>query len=180
MGGERLDQPNLSPSKMFLSFYLSLQSFGLCNPLNVSEHFWMTYSKVRIKFSNLQHYWYFYFVGWGKTGPAHSFPPPKCLNLSIYCLVFWFILLFDCIWTILNNLFQREIKFLNQQVTCNWYFYIVVWGKTGPAHSFPPPNWSDLAIYLLDFWIMLFFCCIWTLLTYTKQWIKFSNQQVYL
>ena len=24
--------------------------------------------------------------------------------------------LFDCIWTILNDLFQREIKFLNQQV----------------------------------------------------------------
>ena len=30
------------------------------------------------------------------------------------------MLLFDCIWTILNDLFQREIKFLNQQV--NWYF----------------------------------------------------------
>ena len=26
------------------------------------------------------------------------------------------MLLFDCIWTILNDLFQREIKFLNQQV----------------------------------------------------------------
>ena len=38
----------------------------------------------------------------------------------------------------------------------------------------------DLSIYPLDFWIMLFFCCIWTLLTYTKQRIKFSNQQVYL
>ena len=33
------------------------------------------------------------------------------------------MLLFDWIWTILNDLFQREIKFLNQQV--NWYFYIV-------------------------------------------------------
>ena len=93
-------------------------------------------------------------------------------------LVFRFMLLFDCIWTILNDLFQREIKFLNQQV--NWYFYFVGWGKTGPAHSFPPPKCWDLSIYTLDFWIMLFFCCIWTLLTYTKQRIKYSNQQVYL
>ena len=105
-------------------------------------------------------------------------PPPLCLDLSIYCLVFQFMLLFDCIWTILNDLFQREIKFLNQQV--NWYFYIVGWGKTGSAHSFPTPKCWDLSIYPLDFWIMLLFCCIWTLLTYTKQRIKFSNQHIYL
>ena len=128
---------------------------------------------MRIKFSIQQDYWYFYIVGLGKTGPAHSSPPPppKCLDLSIYCLVFRFMLLFDCIWTILNDLFQREIKFLNQKV--NLYFYIVGWGKTGSAHSFPPPKCWDLSIYPLDFWIMLFFCCIWTLLTYTKQRIKF-------
>ena len=104
------------------------------------------------------------------------------------------MLLFDCIWTILHDLFQREIKFLNQQLigtSTLWggeklgrpilspskmfgSFYlssrimdyvilllylnsidlyqaenqvfkptslivIVGWGKTGPAHSFPPP-----------------------------------------
>ena len=70
-------------SKIFLSFYLSFQSFGLCNSLNVSEQFWMTYSKVRIKFSILQVYWYFYFMGWGKTGPAHS-PPSPLLNAWIF------------------------------------------------------------------------------------------------
>ena len=64
------------------------------------------------------------------------------------------MLLFDCIWTILNDLFQREIKFLNQQV--NWYFYIVGRGKTGPAHSFPPPKCWDLSIYPLDFWIICY------------------------
>ena len=48
------------------------------------------------------------------------------------------MLLFDCIWTILNDLFQREIKFLNQQV--NWYVYIVGLGKTWRAHSFPLQN----------------------------------------
>ena len=30
----------------------------------------------------------FVIVGWGKTGPAHSFPPPKCWDLSIYTLDF--------------------------------------------------------------------------------------------
>ena len=116
----------------------------------------------------------------GKDWAGPFFPPPlhnALIFLSIYCLVFGFMLLFDCIWTILNDLFQTEIKFLNQQV--NWYFYIVGWGKTGPAHSLPPPKCWDLSIYPLDFWIMLFFRCIWTLLTYTKQRIKFSNQQVY-
>ena len=48
------------------------------------------------------------------------------------------MLLFDCILTILNDLFQRKIMFLNQQI--NWYFYIVGWGKTEPAHSFPLQN----------------------------------------
>ena len=67
--------PIFPPSKIFLSFYLSFKSYGLCNSLSVSKQFWMTYSKVRIKFSILQVYWYFYFVGWGKTGPAHSSPP---------------------------------------------------------------------------------------------------------
>ena len=51
-----------------------------------------SYSKVRIKFSNLQVYWFFYFVGWGKTGPAHSSPPPSIMfgsfnllfSLSVY------------------------------------------------------------------------------------------------
>ena len=59
-------------------------------------------------FSNQTVYLYFYIVGRGKTGPAHSFPPPKCFDLSIYCLVFRFMFLFDCIWTTLNEQFQRE------------------------------------------------------------------------
>ena len=63
--------PIFPPSKIFLSFYLSFQSFGLCNSLIVSKQFWMTIPKWELSFLT-----YFYFVGWGKTGPAHSSPPP--------------------------------------------------------------------------------------------------------
>ena len=72
------------PPKFSYLFYLSFQSFGLCNSLNVSKQFWMTYSKVRIKFSIFKVYWFFYFVGWGKTGPAHSFPPAPLHNAWIF------------------------------------------------------------------------------------------------
>ena len=85
------------------------------------------------------------------------------------------MLLFHCILTLMYDLFQREIKFLNQQV--NWYFYIAGWGKTGPAHSFPPPKCSDLSIYPLDFLIMLFFCCIITLLIIPSRESSFQTNK---
>ena len=96
----------------------------------------------------------------GKEWAGPFSPPPSIMlgSFNLLFIVFRFMLLFDCIYTILNDLFQREIKFLNQQV--NWYFYIVGWGKTGPAHSFPPPKCWDLSIYPLDFLIVFFFCCI--------------------
>ena len=139
-----------------------------------SKMYWSIYLSFSFKFSNLQVYWYFYFVGWGKTGLAHSFPPgflppppppPSImfgsynllLSLSVYVTLCMYLNNFE--WPI-----PKRDQVLNQLV--NWYFYIVGWGKTGPAHSFPPPKCSDLSIYPLDFWIMLFFCCIWTLLTY--------------
>ena len=74
----------------------------------------MTDSKERIKFSNQTFYLYCYIVGWGKTGPAHSFPPPlpftpqKCSDLSIYLSVFQLMLFFYCIWRLMNDSFQRD------------------------------------------------------------------------
>ena len=100
---------------------------------------------MRIKFSIQHDYWYFYIVGWGKTGPAHSFPPPKSFDHFIDQLVFRFMLLF--------HYTKVRIKFSIQQDY--WYFYIVGWGKTGPAHSFPPSKifcsfyWSvSLSVYV--------------------------------
>ena len=156
----------------------------------------MTYSKVRIMFSILQVYWYFYFVGWGKTGPAHSFPPPSII-LGSFSLLFS-LSVYVTLWLYLNN-FEWPIPKRDQVfkptrllvlqhcgVGKNWagpffptskmlgsfylssrllvyvilllyhnsldlyqaeyqvfkptsLFVIVGWGKTGPAHSFPPP-----------------------------------------
>ena len=122
----------------------------------------MTYSKERIKFSNLQVYWYFYIVGLGKTGSANSSPHPpiKCFDVSFYLSVFWIILLFHCMLTLMNDLFQWEYQVFKPTSL----FVIVEWGKTGPAHSFPPPKSFDLSIDQLVFRFMLLFHCILTLM----------------
>ena len=95
------------PPKCF-DHSIYLWPFGLCCSFIASEHLWISCFKERIKFSNQTVYWYCYIVGWGKTGSAHSFPPPKCFDLSIYLSVFWIMQLFDCIWTILKDQFQSE------------------------------------------------------------------------
>ena len=96
---------------------------------------------------------------WGKTGPAHSFPPPKCSDLSIYLLDFRIRLFFCCIWTLLTYTKQR-IKFS----TVYWYFNILGWGKDWAGPFFPPPKCFDHSFYLSVFWIMLLFHCILTLM----------------
>ena len=92
--------PIFPPSKIFLSFFLSFLSFGLCNSLNVSEQFWMTYSKLRIKFSILQVYWYFYFVGWGRFG--RPILPPPSIMLGSFNLLFS-LSVYVTLWLYLNN-----------------------------------------------------------------------------
>ena len=128
---------------------------------------------MRIKFSIQQDYWYFYIVGWGKSGPAHSFPPSKIFR-SFYwsvtnntIVVFWFMLLFHCILTLMNDRFQRE----NQVFNPNILFVLLHCGvgKDWAGPFFPPPpltppKCSDLSIYLSVFQLMLFFYCIWRLM----------------
>ena len=62
---------------------------------------WITYSKVRIKFSILQDYWYFYLVGWGKTGQAHSSPPLSKMLGSVNLL--FSLSVYVTLWLYLNN-----------------------------------------------------------------------------
>ena len=105
---------------------------------------------MRIKFSIQQDYWYFHIVGWGKTGPAHSFPPPKSFDLSIDQLVFRFMLLFHCILTLMNDQFQRE----NQVFKPNILFVLLHCGVgkdwAGPFFP-PPPPLQNVLIFLFIF-----------------------------
>ena len=107
-GGKRLGQPILFPLENVLIFLFIFQSLGSCCSFMASYHLWMICFKERIKFKSnnllvLLHWW----VGKDWAGPFFP-PPPKCYDLSIYLSVFWIILLFDCIWTLLNDLFQSE------------------------------------------------------------------------
>ena len=102
--------------------------------------------------------------GWGKTWRAHSFPPPKSLDLSFDCLVFLFMLLFDClILTHMNDLYQRE----NQVFKPNSLFVLLLCYIVGKywAGPFFPPSTIFQSFYLSSvFWIMLLFHPIWTLM----------------
>ena len=109
----------------------------------------------------------FVIVGWGKTGPAHSFPPPKSFDLSIDQLVFRLMLLFHGILTLMNDRFQREIEssFQTKHFICT----ATLWGgeRLGrlilpppPPPPPPPTKCSDLSIYLSVFQFMIFFYCI--------------------
>ena len=49
-------------------------------------------------------------MGWGKTKPAHSFPPLLFSNLSTYLSVFRFKLLLHYIRTLMIDLSQGEIQ----------------------------------------------------------------------
>ena len=116
---------------------------------------------------------------WGR--PILPPPPPPSIMLGSFNLLFS-RLVYVTLWLYLNNFEWPIPKWKSSFQSNKLIGTSTLWGggKTGPAHSFPPPKCWDLSIYPLDFWVMLFFCCIWTLLTYTKQRIKFSNQQVYL
>ena len=78
--------PFFPPSKIFRSFYWLVTIVVFRFLLLFHCILWMTDSKERIKFSNQTFYLYCYIVGWGKTGSAHSFPPPSSLQnvLSFY------------------------------------------------------------------------------------------------
>ena len=79
----------------------------------------MTDSKERIKFSNQTFFLYCYIVGWGKTVPAHSSPPPPLQNVLIFLFIFQsFSLCYS--FTVSEDLwmtYSKEIiKFSNQKV----------------------------------------------------------------
>ena len=131
---------------------------------------------MRIKFSIQQDYWYFYIVGWGKTGPAHSFPPPKSFDLSIDRFVFRFMLLFHSILTFMKDLYQSENQVFNPTILLVLLHCGV--GKDWAGQFFPPSKMFEsfyLSSRLLDYVILLLY-----LNSLDLYQADFSNQQVYL
>ena len=119
------------PSKIFGSFNLLFSlSFYVTLYLYLNNFEWPIPKRDQV--FNQQVNWYFYIVGWGKLGgPILS--PSKMLGsfyLSSRLLDYSILLLY------LNSLdlYQAE----NQLFKPTSLFVIVGWGKTGPAHSFPP------------------------------------------
>ena len=101
-------------------------------------------------------------MGWGKTGPAHSFPPPKSFDLSIDQLVFRFMLLFHSILTFMKDLYQSENQVFNPT---RLLVLLHCWvGKDWAGPFFPPPKSFALSIDQLVFRFMLLFHCILTLM----------------
>ena len=146
----------------------------------------MTDSKERIKFSNQTFYLYCYIVGWGKTGPAHSPPPPPLQNVLIFLFIFQsFSLCYS--FTVSEDLWMTHskeiIKFSNQKVywlspskvfqplyfiLVNWFFQIDTglgkdWADFPLTHSnnhFELRTYSFCTIYNQILLHPLHFCAV--------------------
>ena len=164
--GKNWAGPLFPPSKMLGSFYLSsrlLDYVILLLYLN-SLDLYQAENQV-FKPSSL-----FVIVGWGKTGPAHSFP---LLNLSIF---YWSFRLSDYVTLSLYfNIYERPIPKWESSFQSNKIIgtSTLLGGERLDGHSFPPPKSFDLSIDQLVFQFMLLFHCILTLLKY---WFQRENQ----
>ena len=74
----------------------------------------------------------------GKDWAGPFFPPSLIFRSSIDRFVFQFMLLFHSILTFMKDLYQSENQVFNPT---RLLVLLHCWvGKTGPAHSFPPPS----------------------------------------
>ena len=152
----------LPPLHCFPTFQFICQSFGLNYSYTESEHSRLTYPKEKFK---LQAFSQMILLnrGVGKDWASPFSPPPptppKCYFLSIYHYLYTTLSLYLSSHDDLNvsrrNPSLLKANFIKCLATCNWFFKIEGWGKTRPAHSFPPPLFPNLSIYLSVFWFKL-------------------------
>ena len=101
--------PPPPPSKMLGSFYLSSRLLDYVifllylNSLDLYQAENQVFKPTSL----------FVIVGWGKTGPAHSFPPSLIFRSSTDRFVFRFLLLFHFILTFMKDLYQSENQVFN-------------------------------------------------------------------
>ena len=156
--GKNWAGPFFPPSKMLGSFYLSsrlLDYVILLLYLN-SLDLYQAENQV-FKPTSL-----FEIVGWGKTGPAHSFP---VLNLSIFywSFSFQFMLLFHSILTFMKDLYQSENQVFNPT---RLFVLLHCWvGKEWAGPFFPPPPSIMLGSFNLLF----------SLSVYVTLWLYLNN-----
>ena len=81
--------------------------------------------------------------GWGKNGPAHSFPPLLFSNLSIYLSVLRFNILFTVSEHSWLSCPKEKLKLRKHLANCNWGGE-----RLGRPILSPPPLGSNLSIYL--------------------------------
>ena len=107
----------------------------------------------------------FVIVGWGKTGPAHSFPPSLIFRSSIDRFVFRFMLLFHSILTFMKDVYQSENQVFNPT---RLLVLLHCWvGKEWAGPFFPPSKIFRsfyLSVTIVVFRFMLLFHCILTLM----------------
>ena len=108
-------------------------------------------------------------MGWGKTGPAHSFPPPKCWDLSIYPLDFWIIVI---LLLYLNSLdlYQAE----NQVFQTNTFICNCRVGKDWAGPFYTPP--SLILRSSIDRFVFRFMLLFHSILTFMKDLYQSENQ----
>ena len=156
--GKNWAGPFFPPSKMLGSFYLSSRLLDYVILLLYLNSLDLYQSENQVfKPTSL-----IIIVGWGKTGPAHSFPPSLIFRSSIDRFVFRFMLLFHSILTFMKDLYQSENQVFNPTILL---VLLHCWvGKDLAGPFFPPP--------LHNAWIFQF---IDSLSVYVTLWLYLNN-----
>ena len=129
------------PHKMFRCFFLSFSLLDYTTlSLYLNTYEWSTINQTNKFIPN---------CGMGKDWAGPFFPSSKIFYLSIDQLVFRFMLLFHCILTLMNDLFQRE----NQVFKPNILFVLLHCGvgKDWAGPFSPPPPLQNVLIFLFIF-----------------------------
>ena len=134
--------PFFPPNYYLLTFLFISQSLGLTYSCTESEHSWLSCPKEKFKLrKHLANCMFLLNSGVGKdwAGPFFPSPPPPPLgsNLSIYLSVLGF-----------NYSYTKSehswLTYLKEKFKLQAFSQMILlnkgWGKTGPAHSFPPQS----------------------------------------
>ena len=110
-------------------------------------------------------------VGRDWAGPFIPPHPHKCVNLSINCLVFPFMLLFHCILTFMKDIFKSENQVFNPTRLLVLLHCGV--GKNWAGPFFPP---SLIFRSSIDRFVFPFMLLFYSILTFMKDLYQSENQ----